>query len=67
MAVDTTSHSPQTANAQAQARVAELADALDLGSSGATRPGSNPGSRTAKTYVKLLPSGDSYNRAPVPQ
>ena len=30
------------------ARVAELADALDLGSSGATRPGSNPGSRIGR-------------------
>ena len=28
------------------ARVAELADAQDLGSCGATRPGSNPGSRS---------------------
>ncbi len=34
--------------------MAELADALDLGSSGATRPGSTPGSRNSypeKVYV----------------
>jgi hypothetical protein len=31
-----------------KARVAELADALDLGSSGETRPGSTPGSRSCR-------------------
>ena len=33
------------------ARVAELADALDLGSSGATRRGSNPLSRTSSFFL----------------
>jgi hypothetical protein len=41
------------------ARVAELADALDLGSSGETRAGSTPVSRTspfvARSYNESLP------------
>src|SRR5690606_7628690 len=35
-------------SARARARVAELVDALDLGSSGATRGGSSPPSRTSR-------------------
>ncbi len=37
------------ANPSPSARVAELADAQDLGSCGVTRPGSTPGSRIKKT------------------
>ena len=33
--------------------MAELADALDLGSSGATRTGSIPASRTNNNYLRL--------------
>jgi hypothetical protein len=36
------------------AKVAELVDALDLGSSGATREGSSPSFRTSFTVVRLF-------------
>ena len=41
---------PQTSGASRVARVAESADALDLGSSGETRAGSTPVSRTSYIF-----------------
>ena len=46
--LDVPASGPQTAPAQRIARVAELADALDLGSSPARGPGSTPGSRSCQ-------------------
>lgn len=49
-------------NSSAPADMAELADALDLGSSGATRAGSIPVIRTKQSLLveNLLPTGFSY-------
>src|SRR5262245_65587825 len=45
------------------ARVAELADALDLGSRGATRGGSTPPSRTRKSRaLRFFPERGAYSR-----
>jgi hypothetical protein len=53
------------------ARVAELADALDLGSSGATRRGSNPLSRTTNLsyprFIRYLSGNDRDITLPLVQ
>ena len=54
-------YEPCRAGAQARAKVAELVDALDLGSSGATRESSSLSFRTTCNWQE---TGDQVYRAP---